>query len=245
MTATRLGVRALVCASRRARAADQPGHAPCGHPAQSPLWAEFFRHLRYVVIDEAHTYRGVFGSQVACVLRRLRRGLRHLPVCRRRTPLRARRCCARPACAVRAAPLEQRTAEESPQASRDGARSSSPPRPRSQTRPSTSHPPADRPACLELVTDDGSPRSRAPSRCGTHPSWTRRRPPAAAQTTGAGSSSAWYPAGCAPSPSPVRVIAGAAPALPRDSTWSKARPELVQRMAWRTAGWPRTAGASA
>lgn len=38
-----------------------------------PLWAEFFRHLKYVVIDEAHTYRGVFGSQVACVLRRLRR----------------------------------------------------------------------------------------------------------------------------------------------------------------------------
>ena len=38
-----------------------------------PLWAEFFRHLLYVVIDEAHTYRGVFGSQVACVLRRLRR----------------------------------------------------------------------------------------------------------------------------------------------------------------------------
>ncbi len=37
------------------------------------LWAEFFRHLRYVVIDEAHSYRGVFGSQVACVLRRLRR----------------------------------------------------------------------------------------------------------------------------------------------------------------------------
>ncbi len=38
-----------------------------------PLWAEFFRHLKYVVIDEAHSYRGVFGSQVACVLRRLRR----------------------------------------------------------------------------------------------------------------------------------------------------------------------------
>jgi DEAD/DEAH box helicase domain-containing protein len=38
-----------------------------------PLWAEFFRNLRYVVIDEAHSYRGVFGSQVACVLRRLRR----------------------------------------------------------------------------------------------------------------------------------------------------------------------------
>jgi DEAD/DEAH box helicase domain-containing protein len=38
-----------------------------------PLWAEFFRHLQFVIIDEAHTYRGVFGSQVACVLRRLRR----------------------------------------------------------------------------------------------------------------------------------------------------------------------------
>ncbi len=38
-----------------------------------PLWAEFFRHLKVVVIDEAHSYRGVFGSQVACVLRRLRR----------------------------------------------------------------------------------------------------------------------------------------------------------------------------
>jgi len=37
------------------------------------LWRDFFRHLRYVVIDEAHVYRGVFGSQVGCVLRRLRR----------------------------------------------------------------------------------------------------------------------------------------------------------------------------
>jgi DEAD/DEAH box helicase domain-containing protein len=36
-------------------------------------WAAFFAHLKYVVIDEAHAYRGVFGSQVANVLRRLRR----------------------------------------------------------------------------------------------------------------------------------------------------------------------------
>jgi DEAD/DEAH box helicase domain-containing protein len=36
-------------------------------------WAAFFAHLKYVVIDEAHVYRGVFGSQVANVLRRLRR----------------------------------------------------------------------------------------------------------------------------------------------------------------------------
>jgi DEAD/DEAH box helicase domain-containing protein len=36
-------------------------------------WLEFFTHLTFVVIDEAHTYRGVFGSHVANVLRRLKR----------------------------------------------------------------------------------------------------------------------------------------------------------------------------
>jgi DEAD/DEAH box helicase domain-containing protein len=36
-------------------------------------WASFFRRLRYVVIDECHGYRGIFGSHVAHVLRRLRR----------------------------------------------------------------------------------------------------------------------------------------------------------------------------
>jgi DEAD/DEAH box helicase domain-containing protein len=36
-------------------------------------WDDFLFNLRYVVIDEAHTYRGVFGSNVANVLRRLRR----------------------------------------------------------------------------------------------------------------------------------------------------------------------------
>lgn len=41
-----------------------PGHS---------RWGVFLRRLRYVVIDECHTYRGVFGSQVAHVLRRLRR----------------------------------------------------------------------------------------------------------------------------------------------------------------------------
>ncbi|MCS4505725.1 ATP-dependent RNA helicase DbpA [wastewater metagenome] len=36
-------------------------------------WAQFFESLKYVVIDEMHTYRGVFGSHVANVIRRLRR----------------------------------------------------------------------------------------------------------------------------------------------------------------------------
>jgi len=36
-------------------------------------WASYLRGLKYVVVDECHTYRGVFGSHVALVLRRLRR----------------------------------------------------------------------------------------------------------------------------------------------------------------------------
>lgn len=40
-------------------------------------WAQFFRRLRYIVVDEAHAYRGVFGSHVALLLRRLRRVARH------------------------------------------------------------------------------------------------------------------------------------------------------------------------
>lgn len=36
-------------------------------------WSDLFRNLRYVVIDEVHTYRGVFGAHVANIIRRLRR----------------------------------------------------------------------------------------------------------------------------------------------------------------------------
>jgi len=41
-----------------------PGH---------PRWASYLRRLRFVVVDECHGYRGVFGSHVAAVLRRLSR----------------------------------------------------------------------------------------------------------------------------------------------------------------------------
>jgi len=38
-----------------------------------PKWIKFFSNLKFVVIDEAHAYRGVMGSHVANVIRRLRR----------------------------------------------------------------------------------------------------------------------------------------------------------------------------
>lgn len=37
------------------------------------LWASFFTHLRFIVIDEMHMYRGVFGSHIANLVRRLKR----------------------------------------------------------------------------------------------------------------------------------------------------------------------------
>ena len=40
-------------------------------------WAKLFENLRFVVIDEMHTYRGVFGSHLANLLRRLRRVCGH------------------------------------------------------------------------------------------------------------------------------------------------------------------------
>ncbi|MHC4223236.1 MAG: DEAD/DEAH box helicase [Planctomycetota bacterium] len=40
-------------------------------------WTDLFQGLRYVVVDELHAYRGVFGSHVANIFRRLRRIARH------------------------------------------------------------------------------------------------------------------------------------------------------------------------
>ncbi len=40
-------------------------------------WQRILAHLRYVVLDEAHTYRGVFGTHVALIVRRLRRLCAH------------------------------------------------------------------------------------------------------------------------------------------------------------------------
>ncbi|MFL6141873.1 MAG: DEAD/DEAH box helicase [Labedaea sp.] len=88
---------------RSAGALDLPGLRPAGYDGDTPMaerdwvraharwvitnpdmlhrgvlpahgrWANFFRRLRFVVVDECHGYRGVFGSHVALLLRRLRR----------------------------------------------------------------------------------------------------------------------------------------------------------------------------
>jgi DEAD/DEAH box helicase domain-containing protein len=42
-----------------------------------PRWAKLFENLKFVVIDELHAYRGVFGSHLTNVLRRLRRVCQH------------------------------------------------------------------------------------------------------------------------------------------------------------------------
>jgi DEAD/DEAH box helicase domain-containing protein len=63
------------------RAIRQQGHIVITNPdmlhtgilPHHTRWTRLFENLRYIVIDELHTYRGVFGSHLANVLRRLRR----------------------------------------------------------------------------------------------------------------------------------------------------------------------------
>ena len=45
-----------------------------------PRWGRFFQQLKYVVIDEVHAYRGIFGSHVSNVIRRMRRICNHYGV---------------------------------------------------------------------------------------------------------------------------------------------------------------------
>ena len=67
--------------SRRARIKRNPPHFLITNPdmlhqgilAYHQGWEKFFKRLRYVVIDELHAYRGVFGSQILQVFRRLSR----------------------------------------------------------------------------------------------------------------------------------------------------------------------------
>jgi DEAD/DEAH box helicase domain-containing protein len=42
-----------------------------------PRWAKLFENLKFVIVDELHAYRGVFGSHLANIMRRLQRVCRH------------------------------------------------------------------------------------------------------------------------------------------------------------------------
>ncbi len=52
-------------------------HALHWYLAWHRLWSRFFRNLQYIIVDEAHWYRGIFGTNVAFLLRRLRRILEY------------------------------------------------------------------------------------------------------------------------------------------------------------------------
>ena len=45
--------------------------------AYHSTWADFFKNLKFVVVDEIHSYKGIFGCHVAHILRRLRRICRY------------------------------------------------------------------------------------------------------------------------------------------------------------------------
>ena len=72
-TATRRRTRARRFASARTWSSPIPDMLHCGRSAASHQWAKAFENLRYIVIDELHYYRGVYGSHLANLLRRLKR----------------------------------------------------------------------------------------------------------------------------------------------------------------------------
>ena len=76
-TATRRRTRAGRSASRAHLVLSNPDMVHSGILPHHPRWAKLFENLRYVIIDELHAYRGVFGSHLCNVLRRLRRICRH------------------------------------------------------------------------------------------------------------------------------------------------------------------------
>ncbi len=68
-------------AHRRAKLKEHPPHILISNPdllhlsllPHHPAWKSFWERLRFVVLDELHTYKGIFGSHIAHVLRRLHR----------------------------------------------------------------------------------------------------------------------------------------------------------------------------
>ena len=70
-----------ITAYQKAKIRKAPPHVLLSNPemlhlamlAHHHLWEDYFSQLKYVVIDEVHTYRGVMGSNMAWVFRRLRR----------------------------------------------------------------------------------------------------------------------------------------------------------------------------
>ncbi len=76
-TATRRRTRAAPSRSRAHVVLSNPDMLHSGILPHHPRWAKLFENLRFVVIDELHAYRGVFGSHLANIIRRLRRVCRH------------------------------------------------------------------------------------------------------------------------------------------------------------------------
>ena len=73
MTATRPRAERSAIRKRSNLILTNPDMLHVGILPHHPAWGDLFANLAFVVVDEAHVYRGVFGSHVANVLRRLRR----------------------------------------------------------------------------------------------------------------------------------------------------------------------------